>query len=410
MEGIMPWRERSMLDAKLELVVAWHADEVSKAELCRQHGVSRKTAYKLMARYRVEGAEGLKEHSRAPHHHPNAVVEPIAEAVLEVRRRHPSWGPKKIRAFLAARQPAAGWPAESTIGVLLDRAGLVVRRKLRRHVAPGAWPLSACVAANDVWGVDFKGWFRTGDGQRCDPFSLSDLHSRYVLRLQALDRMDVTHVWPVFDAAFREFGLPLVVRSDNGAPFASVGAGGLSPLAVNLVKAGVLPERIAPGKPQQNGRHERLHRTVKEDTARPPAANRRAQQRRFDGFRRVFNEERPHEALGQVTPASVYQPPARAWSGRLRTPDYPDSAIVRQVRGTGEIKWRGGLVFLTETLSGEPVGISEIDDGRWAVRYGPLELGTIDATGKFARRAAGACPRCAAQPDPAEESVTHVPG
>jgi len=396
----MPWGEVSMLDAKLELIVAWQAAEVSKAELCRQHGISRKTAYKLIGRYQAEGCEGLKERSRAPHDHANAVAELIAEAVLEVRRRHPSWGPKKIHAFLAAREPAVSWPVESTMGVLLDRAGLVVRRKLRRHVPPGASPLSPCEAANDVWGVDFKGWFRTGDGERCDPFSLSDLHCRYVLRLQALDRPDTAHVWPVFDASFREFGLPGVVRSDNGPPFAGVGMGGLSRLAVNLIKAGVVPERIAPGKPQQNGRHERLHRTVKEDTASPPAANRRAQQRRFDTFRRVFNEERPHEALGQVTPASVYQPPARVWSGRLRSPEYADDTIVRQVRGTGEIKWRGALIFLTQTLSSEPVGISEIDDGRWAVCYGPIELGIIDATGKFTRRAAGACPRCAAQPDP----------
>src|SRR5712691_7650409 len=258
-EGTMPWRESSMLDAKMRFVVAWEDGDLSFSELCRQHGISRKTGYKLISRYEVEGIEGLKERSRAPHHHPNAVAAPVAAALLEVRRRHPSWGAKKIRAWLSARRPEGCWPAESTISELLDRHGLVIRRKWRRRAPPGASPLSPCAAANDVWGVDFKGWFRTGDGRRCDPFSLSDLHSRYVLRLQALDRTDVAHVWPVFDAALREFGLPRVVRSDNGAPFASVGAGGLSPLAVNLVKAGVLPERIAPGKPQQNGRHERLH-------------------------------------------------------------------------------------------------------------------------------------------------------
>jgi len=405
----MPWAERSMLDSKMAFIVAWQRGEMSMSERCRQHGISRQCGYELIERFETEGLDGLKARSRAPHHHPNAIAEGEVEAVLEVRRRHPTWGPKKIRVWLLQRRPTVRWPAESTIAVLLDRAGLVVHRKTRRRVAPASSLLHSCAASNDVWGVDFKGWFRTGDGRRCDPLSLSDLHSRYVLRLQAVAQTDVQHVWPIFEAALREYGLPRVVRSDNGAPFASLGAGGLSPLAVNLVKAGVLVERIAPGKPQQNGRHERLHRTVKEDTASPPAANHRAQQRRFDDFRRIFNEERPHEALGQVTPASVYQPSIRAWSGRLCSPDYAEGEEVRVVRHNGEIKWRGGYTYLSSTLSGEPVGFSEIDDARWAVRYGPIELGTIDAAGKFSR-AAGACPRSTHQHNPPGESVTHVPG
>ena len=258
----------------------------------------------------------------------------------------------------------------------------------------------AVTAAHDVWGIDFKGWFRTGDGQRCDPLSLSDLTTRYVLRLQALERTDSEHVWPVFDAAFREFGLPQVMRSDNGPPFASVAVGGLSPLAVRLIKAGVVPERIAPGKPQQNGRQERLHLTVKQETAAPPAATLRQQQRRFDAFRRIFNEERPHEALGQTVPAQHYQPPTRPYSGRLREPEYPADHQVRRVRHNGEIKWGGDLVFITEVLTGEPVAVCEIGDGSWDVRYGPIELGTIDANGKFAARKAGTRPRLARQPQP----------
>jgi len=398
----MPWQESSMLDAKMRFVVAWEEEELSFAALCREHGISRKTGYKLIGRYEAEGVDGLKERSCAPQHHPNAVPEATAAAVLEVRRSHPSWGAKKIRAWLAARRPEEHWPAESTISELLDRHGLVVRRQWRRRVPPGAWPLAVCAAANDVWGVDFKGWFRTGDGRRCDPLSLSDLHSRYVLRLQVMSRLDGRHVWPVLDAAFREFGLPRVVRSDNGAPFAGLGAGGLSPLAVRLVKAGVLPERIAPGKPQQNGRHERLHRTLQEETASPPAASRRAQQRRFDAFRQVFNEERPHEALDQRPPASLYQPPVRAWNGRLRSPDYPEGTDVRHVRQRGEVKWLGHLIYLSQTLAGEPVGLTPTADGLWAVHYGPIELGSIDAAGKFARRAAGACPRRTPQPPPPE--------
>jgi hypothetical protein len=223
----------------------------------------------------------------------------------------------------------------------------------------------------------------TGDGRRCDPFSLSDLASRYVLRLQAVDRPDAEHVWPVLDMAFREFGLPVAMRSDNGPPFASSGAGGLSRLAVKLIKAGVRPERIKPGKPQENGRHERLHRTLKQETARPPAADRRAQQRRFDDFRHVFNEERPHEALGQETPASRFAPSPRCWHGRLREPDYPADHQLRRVRSNGEIKWAGTLVFLSEALVGEPVGIAEADDGRFDVHFGPVFLGRLDRAGRF---------------------------
>jgi transposase InsO family protein len=336
------------------------------------------------------------------------VTEEVVAAVLDVRRQHMSWGPKKIRAWLAAHRVRTVWPAESTIGVMLDRHGLVVRRRPRSRAPVGA-PLGACTAANEVLGVDFKGWFRTGDGRRCDPLSLSDLHSRYVLRLQVMDGMDAAHVWPVLDAAFREFGLPLRVRSDNGSPFGSVGIGGLSPLAVRLIKAGVTPERIAPGKPQQNGRHERLHRTLKAETASPPAANRRAQQRRFDAFRRLFNDERPHEALGQATPASWYGPTLRRWSGKLREPDYLDDHEVRRVRHNGEIKWKGERFYLGETLAGEPVGISQAEDGHWHVQYGPIHLGTIAPAGNFVRSAAGACPRCGTTV-PTDKTVTHVPG
>jgi hypothetical protein len=238
-----------------------------------------------------------------------------------------------------------------------------------------------------VWGIDFKGWFRTQDGNRCDPLSLSDLHSRYVLRLQALARPDGDGVWPVVEAAFREFGLPRTIRSDNGPPFASTGAGGLSRLSVKLIKAGVCPERIEPGKPQQNGRHERMHRTLKAETASPPAETLRAQQRRFDTFRRIFNEVRPHEALSQQTPASVFQPPSRPYCGRLNEPDYPADHKIRRVRQNGEIKWAGDRVFLSQALIGEPVGIAEVDDGLFSVHFGMVLLGHLDHAGNFTRGA-----------------------
>lgn len=388
------------MDERRSLVREYLKGELSMSELCRQSGVSRKTGYKWVGRYELEGRPGLKDRSHAPHACQHRLSAATGESILAVRRAHPKWGPLKIRAWLMDRRPRTHWPAASTIGELLSREGLAIGRRKRRR-APASAPLSHAVRPNDVWTVDFKGWFRTGDGVRCDPLTMQDAASRYLLRCQALDRMDVEAVWPIFDAAFREFGLPEFMRSDNGWPFASVGAGGLSPLSILAVKAGVRPERIEPGKPQ-NGRIERMHRTLNEETASPPCAERRAQQRAFDKFRRIYNEERPHEALAQKPPARFYCASPRRYSGRLREPDYPGSADVRRVRSRGEIKWRSDLIYISETLRGEPVAIEEIDDGRFSVRYGPVALGEIDRSGRFqqhkrSRRRRGAG-RAAARP------------
>jgi transposase InsO family protein len=395
-EAAMAWQETHVMDERLMFIGEWLTGERRMAELCRRYGVSRRTGYKFIDRYVAEGPEGLKDRSRAPHHHANAIDQEREEAILALRAAHPSWGPKKLKAWLERKRCELVWPAQSTIAEMLDRHGLVRRRKLRRHGAPQLTPLTSEDAANRVWGMDFKGWFRTGDGERCDPFSLSDLASRYVLRLQALDKPDGEHVWPILEAAFGEFGLPETIRSDNGPPFASLAAGGLSWLAVRLIKAGVKPERIAAGKPQQNGRHERLHRTLKQETAQPPAASRRAQQRRFDEFRRTFNDERPHEALGQDTPAAHYQRSPRSYSGRLHEPDYPTDYEVRRVRHNGDIKWRGGRIFLSEALIGEPVGIAETDEDIHLVYYGPIHLGRLDRAGGFRK----AAPRSTETPKP----------
>jgi hypothetical protein len=247
-------------------------------------------------------------------------------------------------------------------------------------------PFAACGDANTVWCIDFKGWFLTGDGTHCEPLTLSDAHSRYLLRCQPLGRTDGEHVWPVLDAAFCEFGLPLRLRSDNGPPFASTGAGGLSRLAVKLIKAGVRPERIAPGKPQQNGRLERLHLTLLRDTASPPARSLREQLGRFRDFQRLYNEERPHAALGNTTPAEHYRLSPRRWDGVLREPEYPAEAAVRRVHRNGAIRWRGAEIYLSEALVGEPVSLVERQDGGWMVHYGPIELGIIDQRGDRLRR------------------------
>src|SRR6267154_2949158 len=304
------------------------------------------------------------------------MTEEIAQRCLAVRRAHPSWGPVKVRAWLERKAVQIEWPAASTIGALFDREGLTVKRKLRRRSPPSSAPFAECAAANDVWCIDFKGWFMTGDGNYCEPLTLTDAHSRYLLRCQAMARTDTDHVWPVLEAAFREFGLPHRLRSDNGPPFASRGAGGLSQLSVKVIKAGVVPERIAPGKPQQNGRLERMHLTLLQDTAKPAARSLREQLERLRVFQNIYNDERPHEALGNDTPAEHYTLSSRRFDGVLREPGYGPDQVVRRVRQNGEIKWNGNTIYISEALVGEPVGLTENADA-CTVSYGPIALGTI---------------------------------
>lgn len=374
------------VDKRMRFVTAAEASEETMAVLCRRFGLSRKTGYKWLERYRLEGIEGLIDRPRAPRAHPQAVGPEIIERCLAVRRTHPSWGPVKVRAFLQRQDGTIAWPAASTIGVLFDREGLTVRRRLRRRCPPSSAPFAACDGANAVWCIDFKGWFLTGDGTHCEPLTLSDAHSRYLLRCQTLGRNDSEHVWPVLEAAFREYGLPVRLRSDNGPPFASTGAGGLSQLAVKVIKAGVVPERIAPGKPQQNGRLERLHLTLLRDTATPPAASLREQLLRLHDFQRVYNEERPHAALGNTTPAEHYTLSPRRWDGILREPEYAADALVRRIRRNGAVRWRNGEIYINQALTGEPVELSERRDGGWDVRYGPIALGVIDHRGDRLRK------------------------
>ena len=373
----MGWTETCAMDERMRFVIAAEKHEEPFAAVCRRFGVSRRVGYKWLARYQEAGVEGLFDRSRAPLHHPQAIADGLFERCLAVRRAHPSWGPLKVRAYLERRTPARDWPAVSTIGALFDREGLTVKRKLRRRSPPSSAPFSHCGAANDVWCIDFKGWFLTGDGKRCEPLTVTDAHSRYLLRCQALARTDTDHVWPVLDAAFREFGLPHYMRSDNGSPFASRGAGGLSRLSIKLIKAGVFPERIAPGKPQQNGRHERMHLTLLQDTADPPAPSLRQQLKRLRDFQRLYNEQRPHQALGNATPADHYIPSPRRFDGILREPEYGAEHQVRRVRHNGDIRWRNRTIYINQAQVGEPVGVVENDVAGWVVSYGPIVLGTF---------------------------------
>jgi putative transposase len=376
----VPWKETSPMEQRLEFVLQWAKHETSMAELCRTFGISRKTGYQLVAHFQAQGMDGLKPHSRAPHQHPNAIAEEVCAAVLRAKARHPSWGPKKLQPLRdESAEIQQQWPVASTRGAILTRAGLTVpRRPARAHVPPRTQPFGSVGQANDTWCADFKGWFRTADGVRCDPLTISDAYSRMVLRCQGLHHgTDGQQVRPVFEATFREYGLPVRLRTDNGTPFASVGAGGLSALSIWWIKLGIIPERIDPGRPSQNGRHERFHRTLSEATAQPPAATIRAQQRRFDAFRDEYNHERPHEALGQAPPSSYYTRAGRSYPTRLAEPSYPTADQVRQVRHNGEIRWASGTIYVSNALIGEPVGIYEGADG-WLVRYGPIELGVLD--------------------------------
>jgi putative transposase len=382
----MGWMETCAVDERMRFVIAVAEHEESFAALCRRFEVSRKTGYKWLGRYQELGVEGLAELSRAPHQHPQAVSAEIAERCIAVRRAHPSWGPAKVRAYLERVAPARAWPAASTIGELFDRAGLTVRRRFRRRSPPSSAPFAQCGGPNEVWCVDFKGWFLTGDGTHCEPLTLCDAHSRYLLRCQALARTGTAHVWPVLEAAFREFGLPEALRSDNGPPFASCGAAGLSQLAVKVIKAGVRPERIAPAKPQQNGRLERLHLTLLKDTADPPARSLRQQVERFRIFQRVYNEERPHAALGNDTPAAHFAASSRRFDGVLREPEYGPDQVVRRVRPNGEIRWQGKEIYISAALVGEPLGIAEDENGDFSLVFGPIALGTLTRGGDRLRQ------------------------
>jgi putative transposase len=365
------------MDQRVAFIADWLRDEWTMTELAERYGISRKTAYKWVDRYDEDAAPGLAERSRAPHTHGRATTAAICEAVLALRRKHPRWGPKKLRAILCEREPRRVWPAASTIGDLLRRAGVSEPRRRARYVVPLTQPLAAAQTPNDVWTADFKGWFRTADGTRCDPLTIADACSRFVLCCRIV-APSAAGVRPWFERAFREYGLPGAMRTDNGSPFATTGAGQLSQLAVWWLKLGIQLDRIDPGHPEQNGRHERFHLTLQEETTTPPATTPRQQQARFDRMRRECNTERPHEALGQQPPARHYVPSPRPYPTRLEEPWYDATHQVRRVRPTGQIKWQGELVFISEAVRRQAVGLVETERGDWLVRFMHVELGRID--------------------------------
>ena len=373
----MPFQESKIIEQRILFVSEAESSGESFSRLCSRYGISRVTGYKWLERYEEEGLEGLWEQSRAPHRVGHALSKELRDLILEARQTHPKWGPRKLLAWLEVKHPRRRWCAASTIGELLKREGLVTARVYRRHSLPRVVPLEPYERPNQVWCTDFKGWFILGNQQRCEPWTLSDGCSRYLLRVQALSRPELEPVWRGFKEAFEEHGLPEVIRSDNGRPFAGLGLGGLSQLAVWWIKLGIRPERIGPGQPQENGRHERMHLTLLE-VIRPPAQTLRAQQQRFQRFRQEFNTERPHEALGQRTPASVYRSSPRPYPSRLPRVEYDTGVLTKRVHQHGDISWQGQRVFLSQALAGEDVGCEAVADGLWLVRFGSVKLAQWD--------------------------------
>lgn len=346
------------------------------SEIARRHQVSRKALYKWLERYQEYGQEGLTDVSRAPQRHPQAVDQVWRERIGGARQMHPRWGAPKLAWWLEQQYGKEAVPSISTIGrVLRDRGLSRSRRRVRCH---GTGALAPAEQANQVWAIDFKGWCRTGDGERCEPLTISDQATRYLLCCQALGSTRTERVRPVLERVFLEYGLPERIRSDNGAPFGVKGGCGLTELAVWWIELGIQSERIDPGRPQQNGRHERMHRTLQEATMDPPASTARQQQRRMEEFRRDYNERRPHQALGQQVPASLYTPSPRLYRGGTLEPDY-GAWPVRKVIDGGQIRWRSRKIFLSHALTGKVVGLEPVAEELWKVWFYRHWLGMWDA-------------------------------
>jgi transposase InsO family protein len=365
------------MNERLQLVLAYREGATPLSELCRQAGISRKTAYKWLSRYDPEAIESLQDRSRARHSQDGRIADALVRKIVASKRRRRHYGPKKLLAWLEQQAPTIEWPSAATIGRILDAHGLVKRYRRRRVTPPYAAPLLPMNAPNAVWAADIKGQFKTQDQRWCYPLTITDGFSRYVLCCRAMPDLTGDLVRPGFAWAFREYGLPDAVRTDNGNPFANRGLA-ISRLTVWLIKLDIRHERIEPGHPEQNGRHERMHKTLKDETTKPPSIHLQAQQQRFNRWRGRFNYERPHEAHGQRPPSALYRASARSLPDVLPDVVYPSDFVVRQVRQNGSFKWHSELIYLCSPLVGEPVGLQQIDDGRWRVHFAKQPIGIFD--------------------------------
>lgn len=372
----MPWRTSTVEKERARFVMEAEVSDLSHAELCRRYGISRPTGYKWIRRFEKEALRGLRDRSHCPHSCPHATTPSVVERILEIRKRR-GWGARKIRTKLEEDPEIAVAPSLDTIQRILGKHGCIKPRKPRRQRTHSGPPLPIPPQPNATWTADFKGEFRMKDGNLCFPLTILDGHSRFLLACQGMLTLDLQATIRRFDRLFREFGLPHRIRTDNGHPFASRAIAGLSQLSVRWISLGIVPELIEPGKPQQNGRHERMHRTLKEETATPPARNLRAQQRSFNRFRGVYNVERPHEALNMETPSAVYRASERPLT-RPEPPAYPAHYELRLVAGDATIRWKKRKVFVSTLLKRHYIGLEQIGDGVWSVYFGPVHLGWLD--------------------------------
>ena len=366
------------MNERMKFIVAFLEGEESFLELCERFGISRKQGYKWRARYESGGIDALHDRSRAPLRHPQSVSESVAKLIIEARRRHQRWGPRKLLVVLKRSHPDVEFPVASTIGELLKKRGLIGQRRRRHRSAPYPDRLNGYDAPNAVWCADFKGHFPVG-GERCNPLTIMDGFSRYILCCKALKSSLTEPTRQSFERVFREFGLPDAIRTDNGPPFSSLAPAGLSRLSTWWIRLGIRPERIMPGRPDQNGRHERMHLTLKAETARPPRSSFRTQQRAFDNFLREYNCERPHEALADETPQSHYTPSRRPYPSRLPELEYPSHMRVQRAQHNGVISVDGVQFYISNTVDEEYLGLEPVGDGCWKVYFGTIELGLLDA-------------------------------
>lgn len=375
----MPWRETCVMDLKVQLINDWLRGGASMSALALSYGISRKTVYKWVRRYQEQGAAGLDERSRAPHHCSHSVPEELAERIVAAKRTHPSFGPKKVMDFLRREQPGIRWPADSTAGDILKVAGLVKKRRYKHPYPADPQPFELGNTNNALWSVDYKGQYQTDDGRWCYPLTLTDNASRYLLGCQGVTATDYRQAAPVFEWVFHEYGLPQGILSDNGSPFASRSAGGLTRLSKWWVELGIRVHRTKPGTPTQNARHERMHGSLNRAIGdRMRGASFMQQQTAMTEFCDEFNEHRSHEALARKTPASVYRPSCRAYSPVVRPVEYDVTQQVRSVRQNGEIKWKGSLIYISELLTRHRVGLREVDNDQVEVRYSFHLLGHIN--------------------------------
>lgn len=373
----MPWEGVTVSEQKQRFIEDFQLNCYTKTELAERFNISRKTAYKWINRYLELGPAGLEEQSRRPKSCPWQTESSIAADIIELREKHPSWGPKKILNVLGRRDPDRSWPSIPTVARILKRAGLVKPRRHHRRAHPGC-PQTKAAEPNDIWPADYKGQFRLKNGQYCFPLTVSDLATRFILGVDAHPTISLEHSFAHFRRLFAEYGLPNRIRTDNGVPFASNALARLSQLSVWFIKLGIYPELIEPGKPQQNGVHERMHRTLKQEATIPPASSLKGQQKKFDAFRQEFNEDRPHEAIEMNRPAELYQPSSRRLPKKIETYDYPEHFLVRRVSRGGTIRVFKNQIFVSNTLQEDYVGLEEVDDGIFDLYFCFYQIGRYD--------------------------------